>query len=116
MLLDHSAGLPGSDYYNTLTTAPNPDYMARQFLAGLATQRLKTTPGSMSVYFNDCFTLAELVVEAVSGEAYDEYVTDRIFVPLGMTHSRFPTAVFADDAYAHAYTDATTRTASPRSS
>ena len=63
MLLDHSAGLPGSDYCNTLTTAPNPDYMARQFLAGLATQRLKTTRGSMSVYCNDCFTLAEMVVE-----------------------------------------------------
>ncbi len=114
MLLDHSAGLPGSDYYNTLTTAPNPDYMARQFLAGLATERLKTTPGSMSVYCNDCFTLAEMVVAAVSGKPYDQYVTDELFVPLGMTHSRFPTAAFADDAYAHAYADATTTTADPQ--
>ena len=114
MLLDHSAGLPGSDYYNTLTTAPNPEYMARQFLAGLATQRLKTTPGSMSVYCNDCFTLAEMVVAAVSGQPYDAYVTGRIFTPLGMTHSRFPTAAFADDTYAHAYADSTTTTAAPQ--
>ena len=114
MLLDHSAGLPGSDYYNTLTTAPNPDYMARQFLAGLATERLKTTPGSMSVYCNDCFTLAELVVQAVSGVPYDQYVTVRIFAPLGMTHSRFPTEAFADDTYAHAYTGPDATTATPQ--
>jgi len=114
MLLDHSAGLPGSDYFNTLTTAPNPDYMARQFLAGLATQRLKTTPGSMSVYCNDCFTLAEMVVESVSGEPYAQYVTDELFVPMGMTHSRYPTEAFADDVYAHAYTDSATTTADPQ--
>ena len=104
MLLDHSAGLPGSDYFNTLTTAPNPDYMARQFLAGLATQRLKTTPGSMSVYCNDCFTLAEMVVESVSGEPYAQYVTDELFVPMGMTHSRYPTEAFAEGTYAHSHT------------
>jgi CubicO group peptidase (beta-lactamase class C family) len=114
MLLDHSAGLPGSDYYNTLTTAPNPDYMARQFLAGLATARLKTTPGSMSVYCNDCFTLAELVVAAVAGEPYDTYVTDEIIGPLAMTHTRFPTEAFAADTFAHAYRDLTTTTAEPQ--
>ena len=113
MLLDHSAGLPGSDYYNTLTTAPNPDYMARQFLAGLATQRLKTTPGSMSVYCNDCFTLAELIVEAVTGESYARYVTDELFVPLGMTHSRFPTETFAPGTYARVYSGSST-TADPQ--
>jgi len=108
MLLDHSAGLPGSDYYNTLTTAPYPGYMTKQFLAGLAMQRLKTTPGSMSVYCNDCFTLAELVVGAVSGESYAQFVTDELFAPLGMTHSRFPTEAFADGTYAHAYTGSST--------
>ena len=116
MLLDHSAGLPGSDYANTLTTAPNPDYKARQFLAGLATSRLKTMPEFMSVYCNDCFTLAEMVVEAVSGQAYDQYVTEHIFTPLGMTHSRFPTEAYADATYAHVYSDATTKTADPQGS
>ena len=114
MLLNHSAGLPGSDYFNTLTTAPNPDYVAHQFLATLATERLKTTPGAMSVYCNDCFTLAELVVAAVSGKTYNQYVTDEIFTPLGMTHSRFPTAAFANSTYGHAYADATTTTADPQ--
>lgn len=40
-------------------------------------------------YSNLAYTIAALVVEAVSGEKYAEYVRKNIFTPLGMTNSSF---------------------------
>ena len=92
MLLNHSAGLPGTDYADSFTSKPIPSYVD-SMLAGLANSHLKTTPGAMSVYCNDCFTLAGVVVERVSGMAYQDYVTSNILKPLGMKHSNYQTSV-----------------------
>jgi len=104
MLLNHSAGLPGTDYSNGSTVNPFPGY-TRQMLDTLATQRLKTTPGSMSVYCNDCFTLAGIIVERMSGMSYADYVQQHIFTPLGMNLSRFPTTLATPGSYAPVLTD-----------
>ncbi|MCR2763787.1 beta-lactamase family protein [Microbacterium sp. zg.B48] len=90
MLLNHSAGFPGTDYANGFTSAPFADY-AEQMLAQLARSRLKSMPGSVAVYCNDCFTMAGLLVERVSGIPFTEYVQARVFEPLGMTASMYPT-------------------------
>ncbi len=62
-------------------------------MAGLANSHLKTTPGAMTVYCNDCFTLAGVVVERVSGMSYQDYVKANILKPLGMRHSSYQTSV-----------------------
>ena len=90
MLLDHSAGLPGSSYANGLTTAPNDGY-ASGVLDTLSRSSLKTTPGAMSVYCNDCFTLAGELVAAVSGLPFTTYVHRHILVPLDMWDSGYIT-------------------------
>ena len=90
MLLNHSAGFPGSDYANGFTSEPFADY-ADQMLAQLAHSRLKSMPGSVAVYCNDCFTMAGLLVERVSGMPFTEYVRSRVLEPLGMTRSTYPT-------------------------
>ena len=90
MLLDHSAGLPGSAYVNGMTTKPYPDYVEDVF-AYLSRSSLKSTPGAMSVYCNDCFTLAGELVAEVSGMPYETYVQRNILAPLGMTNSMFIT-------------------------
>ena len=92
MLLNHSAGLPGSDYADNISTKPIPSYVDRA-MAGLAHSHLKTTPGAMNVYCNDCFTLAGVVVERVSGMAYQDYVSTNILKPLAMKHSTYQTSV-----------------------
>ena len=99
MLLNHTAGLPGTDYANGITTAPYDGYQA-QVLRALAGSRLKTTPGSMAVYCNDCFTLAGAVVARVSGMSYPDYVTARVLAPLGMAHTTFPMAPYAAGTWA----------------
>ena len=88
MLLNHTAGLPGTTYGDSATTTPYPQY-PQAVLANLARSSLKTTPGAMSSYCNDCFTVAGEVVAAVSGQPYPAYVARNIFAPLGMTQSGF---------------------------
>lgn len=100
MILNHSAGLPGADLRNAVTLVPFTE-MADQALQTLKTQRLKHEPGFMSVYANDGFSLAELLVEAVSGMRFPDFVQKEIFSPLGMTHSRYPKVEFPADSYAH---------------
>jgi len=94
MLLNHSAGVPGTDYADAWSNEPIPSYVDRA-LGGLANSHLKTTPGAMNVYCNDCFTLAGEVVERVSGQPFQDYVTANILKPLGMRHSRYQTSVSA---------------------
>jgi CubicO group peptidase (beta-lactamase class C family) len=102
MLLNHSAGFPGTDYRNGETAAPVPGYLD-QVLQSLSSERLKTPPGYMSVYCNDCFTMTEALIRAVTGKSYAQFVQDEILTPLGMENTRFPFAPFPDGSYAKTY-------------
>jgi CubicO group peptidase (beta-lactamase class C family) len=90
MLLNHSSGIMGSLYVNSgmydYPTTLNHD----NFLKELAKQKLKGDPGEFSVYCNDGFTLAELVVEKVSGMSFSEFIKKNITEPLGMTNTKTP--------------------------
>lgn len=46
-------------------------------------------PGTMPSYSNYATGLAGYIVQRVSGEAFEDYVRDHIFVPLGMRDSTF---------------------------
>ncbi|MFN8126340.1 MAG: serine hydrolase domain-containing protein [Candidatus Nanopelagicales bacterium] len=92
MLLNHSAGFPGTNFSDLWSHQPIPSYVDG-VLTGLANSHLKTTPGAMNVYCNDCFTMAGVVVERVSGMPFQDYVRANILEPLGMTHSTYPTSV-----------------------
>jgi CubicO group peptidase (beta-lactamase class C family) len=102
MLLDHSSGFPGSDYGNNDTTVYDTGYLA-QMQATLALCRLKTTPGYMSVYCNDGFTLIEAIVKNVTGRDYPDYVKHAILDPMGMAHTAYPLTPFPDGSYAKGY-------------
>jgi CubicO group peptidase (beta-lactamase class C family) len=102
MLLNHSAGLPGTDYRNAETSSPFPGYID-QVLQSLSGERLKTPPGYMSVYCNDCFTLTEALGRARTGKSYAQFVQEEILTPLGMENTRFPFAPFPAGSYARTY-------------
>ena len=102
MLLDHASGFPGTTYGNVTTSVYYPGYLP-QVLNAVKTERPKTTPGYMSVYSNDGFTLIEALVPAVAGKTYAEFVKDEITTPLGMDHTAFPFEPFAGGTYAKAY-------------
>lgn len=103
MLIDHSSGFPGSTYGSALGGDSFwPGYLP-YVLDTLSGQRLKHTPGFLSVYCNDGFTMVEALVPAVTGKSFVEYAQDEILTPLGMTHSAYPVSPFAAGSYAKAY-------------
>ena len=104
MLMNHSSGLPGSNYPNLFTAAYWPGYL-QETLDTIAAEGLKTTPGYMNVYCNDGFTLLEALIPAVTGKSYEQYVTDEVLTPLGMLHTKYPVTQFPDGSYAKCYTD-----------
>lgn len=86
MLLNHTAAFPGTYTNNAETTEPDPNY-TENFLSYLAGTELKGDPGKVSVYCNDCFTFAEILVEKVSGQTFADYLAANIFKKAGMTNS-----------------------------
>jgi CubicO group peptidase (beta-lactamase class C family) len=100
MLLNHSSGFPGADYRNAVSSSPLQFSYSAQVLETLKAQRLKHSPGYLSVYCNEGFTIVDQLVLAVTGKSYVQFVQDEIFIPLGMNHSRFPLAYFPDGSFA----------------
>lgn len=82
-LLSHTGGLdelPGRQHDGT----SRPD-----LAAFLRTRLLRyRPPGLLTAYSSYGIALAGMVLEDVSGEAYEDYVHRHIFAPLGMTRSR----------------------------
>src|SRR5262245_57955317 len=102
MLLNHSSGVPGTDYRNCAIRSPVPRYLD-QVLQTLSMSRLKAPPGYMSVYCNDGFTVTQALVEAMSGKSYVQFVQDEILTPLGMANTRYPLSAFPAGSYVKAY-------------
>ncbi len=93
-LLDHTSGVseiaptalfgwihhPGED-------GPSERAILRERMADYA--KLAADPGGPGSYSNAGYIVLGAVIEAVSGARYEDFVRDRILVPLGMAHSDF---------------------------
>ncbi|MGX1831972.1 serine hydrolase domain-containing protein [Paenibacillus taichungensis] len=90
MLLNHSSGLMGSSGSNATLYGDNDTYSHDTFLEQLANQNLKADPGAYSVYCNDGFTLAEILVERVSGRGFTAFIHKYITEPLDMKYTKTP--------------------------
>ena len=109
MLLNHSSGLMGSHFENAMLFGDADPVAADSLLEQLSTQRLKADPGAYSVYCNDGFTLAELVVEAITGMEFMDYVRTRILKPAGLENTFAPGDTFDTGRLAKTYRGADTR-------
>ncbi|GCD08765.1 serine hydrolase domain-containing protein [Clostridium tagluense] len=94
MLLNHSSGLMGTSFLSTMLFGDNDTYAHDTFLEQLKSQRLKADPGAYCVYCNDGFTLAQILVEYVSGIDYTSYVTNTFVSPLKMEDTKTPVSKF----------------------
>lgn len=106
MLLDHSSGLMGSTTGSAFLLGDPDSRATDDLLDKLAGQSLKADPGAFSVYCNDGFTLAELVVEAVSGMGFEQYVRQEILTPAGLEGTWFPGEGFDQGLLAKTYLSA----------
>ena len=110
MLLNHSSGLMGTTSQNAfLLNDPDEDDAAQGLLARLATQTLQADPGAYSVYCNDGFTLAELVVERVSGLSFTDFIHRYLTAPAGLNATFTPRDDFDRARLAKTYLGEDTR-------
>lgn len=94
MLLNHSSGIMGTSGRNSCLLGDNDTYAHDTLLQRLGEQRLKADPGAYSVYCNDGFDLAQLIVERVTGMSYTSYLTENIMTPLKMDNTKTPQSTF----------------------
>jgi len=85
-LLDHSSGL--LDYENLIPADTKGQINDADVLRMIASQhRLYFAPGSAHRYNNGGYVLLGLIVERASGMDLADFMSTRIFKPLGMTHT-----------------------------
>lgn len=94
MLMNHSAGLYGTHYKNSMLFNDNDTENHDKLLENLSNQRLKSDPGEYSVYANDGFQLLEILVERVSGLSYTEFLAQTFSKPLNLKSTKTPLDVF----------------------
>lgn len=114
MLLDHSSGLMGDTTRDAFLFNDTDESAADDLLERLSTQRLKAAPGAYCVYSNDGYTLAQLVVEAVSGMDYMDYLHAAILDPAGLTDTYAPGDDFDTGRLARTYASAEDTRALPQ--
>ena len=86
-LLNQTSGLPQLSGLRLLADFDDsPDASERQARA-LSTLELTRPVGSKFEYSNMNYNLLGLIIEAASGESYEDYIQNHIFAPLQMTHS-----------------------------
>ena len=103
MLLNHSSGLMGSAGPGSFLFADGEYDATDDLLERLSTQTLQADPGAYSVYSNDSFSLAQLVIEAASGMDFGDFLAQEIAEPLGLESTFVPSDDFDTSRLAKAY-------------
>jgi len=83
-LLTHTSGIGGTIFPPVLFEHRDRYQHAADYLPLFADEPPEFPPGERFGYANPGFVVLGLVIERVSGERYDDYVRDNIFVPAGM--------------------------------
>ena len=89
-LLHHRSGLAEKEYFNDLPA----DYSIEAGVRDLYGMKLSHNPGECFSYFNPNYNILGLIIEKVSGQSYETYLTENILQPLEM----FNTYLNEDDA------------------
>lgn len=64
---------------------------------------LKFTPGTEFDYCNTNYVLLGILIEKVTGKSVKQNLEERIFEPLGLTNTSWPSTRFLPQPYAHGY-------------
>ncbi len=102
--LNHASGLPGTQWKHFSAThvgSPENAEYYQEVYDYLAKSHLKAAPGTYSVYCNDGFTLAEMVVAKVSGIPFGQFCRDYITEPIGAHSTRTSTTANPDYPLIH---------------
>ncbi len=89
-LLDQTSGLDDARIWQVFTLKANHDTpLSEVFTRDPAVLRIRSRPGTRFSYSNMGYTLAGRVIEAVTGQRYEDYLDQHLLTPLGMHDSTF---------------------------
>lgn len=102
-LLSHTSGLPDirnvSDNYDFFLSAKDEENFAPIKLA----DSLNFEPGEKFEYSNPAFNGLALIIEKVTGQPWQKFVSDSILAPAGMMASKITDGPYPEAGVAHAY-------------
>jgi len=107
MLLNHVSGFPGTNWLDGFTAVKSSTYL-EETLQELRVSTLKHDPGAFSPYCNDGFTVAQILLEHLTGMSYEQFLQERIFAPMQL-HDTSVGFHPEEDNIAYAYGERTTR-------
>jgi CubicO group peptidase (beta-lactamase class C family) len=85
-ILSHTSGMP----FRSAKEQPTLDLLPlRDAVAGYAATPLQSEPGTRYSYSNAGINTAGRIIEVVSGMAYEDFLDQRLFKPLGMKDTTF---------------------------
>jgi putative ATP-binding cassette transporter len=91
-LLTHTSGIPGN-VYEAMAYHEGPTALA-DLLEALSRIYPDRQPGISFEYANANYGLLQILIESVTGMAFEDYMHEAIFVPLGLEH----TTLWAEEA------------------
>ena len=91
-LLNQTSGLPGT--FSTPLVFHQGDDAMEKMIAALSKVRLNRPPGSSFEYADMNYCLLGALIERVTGATFEDYMKQKVFVPLGMAH----TTLYPDEA------------------
>lgn len=99
-LLTHSAGLESDFAPNDYDPVGRDEYVRRALQSTLL-----FAPGAGYEYSNAGYSLLAAIVEIVSGQTYEAYLTERVLKPAGMRETGYKLPKWTPDRIAHGYQD-----------
>jgi CubicO group peptidase (beta-lactamase class C family) len=105
-LLEHTAGFDDMHPNEIYVLDETPDRPLVDVLRlNPASRRVRWRPGTRMAYSNPGYAVAARVIEEVSGAPYDQFITERILMPLEMTTSTFGATPTENAALAQGYSE-----------
>jgi CubicO group peptidase (beta-lactamase class C family) len=86
-LLDQNSGLPAYEGRRGIADNDQSSMALENGIRDLSGVQLSQPAGQSYEYANENYNILGLIVQAVSGHSYEEYVRSAIFAPLQMSHS-----------------------------
>lgn len=87
-ILDHTAGIEDARFWQVFSERPNANTPLVDALVSSGL-KVRTRPGSRFSYSNTGYTVAAMVIEAITGQRYETYLDEHLLRPLGMRDSTF---------------------------
>ena len=102
MLIEQTSGLPQLPTFVTWTW-PNEANSIERHVRLLANVKLVFPPGQSFAYSNGNYATLGMIVQAIAGESYEDFIRQHIFIPLDMQHSYVSQEAAMQDGMARGY-------------